>query len=261
MEKFIWMLLLLTVTGCATQRSKLVWRVKDMVLEQSSVVHLQDAKEQIVLTVPTRTIQEIMLAHIRISRTANVQSEIYIAAGDDPNAFAGPDINGRQIIGISLGMVKLIGEDRNEYAALIGHEAAHLARGHGDSSRLRTNTLDLIGTVVGAGLGMAGVPAGGLVSGLGVDVIDSAYNRDQEREADAAGIEYMIANQYDPNAAIRLHEKMLKRGSGLRLPFLSSHPSGDERIENLKALIEARIDDKKSTSSSQVASDPVAKEQ
>jgi Zn-dependent protease with chaperone function len=202
-----------------------------------------------------------MLAHIRISRTANVQSELYISDGDDPNAFAGPDINGRQIIGINLGMVKLIGDDRNEYAALIGHEAAHLARGHVDSGRLRTNTLDLIGTVVGAGLGMAGVPAAGLISGLGVDLVDSAYNRDQEREADAVGVEYMIANQYDPKAAIRLHEKMLKQGSGFRLPFLSSHPSSDERIENLKALIDAKSDETKSTLSSQLAIDPVSKDQ
>ena len=261
MKKFIWMLALWTVTGCALQQNKLVWRVKDIVLEQSAVVHLQDAKERVVLSVSTRTIQEIMLAHIRISRTAKVQSEIYLAAGDDPNAFAGPDIDGRQILGITLGMVKLIGDDRNEYAALIGHEAAHLAKGHGDSSRLRSNTLNLIGTVVGSGLGLAGVPAGGLITGLGVDLIDSAYNRDQEREADAVAVEYMVANQYDPKAAIRLHEKMLKHGSGFRLPFLSSHPSSQERIENLKAVIEAESGDKKSPSSSQAANEPVSKDQ
>jgi len=33
---------------------------------------------------------------------------------------------------------------------------------------------------------------------------------------------------------------MSKAGGGYRLPFLSSHPSGDERIQNLKALIEMK---------------------
>ena len=141
MKKFIWTILLLAVTGCAAQQSKLVWRVKDFVLSSGSEVGLVAPSGQAVLTVPTRALQEMLLAHIRISRTANVQSELYIAEGDAPNAFAGADINGRQIIGINLGMVKLIGEDRNEFAALIGHEAAHLARGHSDSSRLRSNTL------------------------------------------------------------------------------------------------------------------------
>jgi predicted Zn-dependent protease len=75
---------------------------------------------------------------------------------------------------------------------------------------------------------------------LGADLIDSAYSRDQEREADALGIEYMIANKYDPLAAIRLHEKILNQASGLRLPFLSSHPSSEERINNVKAVIEAQ---------------------
>jgi predicted Zn-dependent protease len=165
---------------------------------------------------------------------------VLLAEGEEPNAFAGPDLNGRNILGINLGMVKLIGDDVDAYAALIGHESAHLAKGHAAAGRLRANTLDLLGTFVGAGLGMAGVPAAGLIGGLGADLIDSAYSRDQEREADALGIEYMIANKYDPLAAIRLHEKILNQASGLRLPFLSSHPSSEERINNVKAVIEAQ---------------------
>jgi len=43
-------------------------------------------------------------------------------------------------------------------------------------------------------------------------------------------------------AAITLHEKFLKIDRGLRLPFLSSHPSGEERIQNLKALIDSKED-------------------
>ena len=106
--------------------------------------------------------------------------------------------------------------------------------------RQRANTLDLIGTVAGAGLGMAGVPGGGLISGFAADVIDSVYSRDQEREADALGVDYMLANQYDPQGAIRLHELLVKFSSGFRIPFLSSHPSSDERLENLRALIEPK---------------------
>ncbi len=137
-------------------------------------------------------------------------------------------------------MVKLVGNDVNQYAALIGHEAAHWAKNHGAADQSRTSTLNAIGTLVGVGLSAAGVPAAGVLSGFGVELIDSSYSRDQEREADALSVDYMIANNYDPKAAIALHEKFLKIDAGLRLPFLSSHPSSDERIQNLKALIEAK---------------------
>ena len=75
--------------------------------------------------------QDMFLAHTRISRTTNVQCDLYIAAGDVPNAFAGTDATGRNIMGIDVGMVKLVGADANVYAVLIGHEAAHLAKGMG----------------------------------------------------------------------------------------------------------------------------------
>jgi predicted Zn-dependent protease len=226
--------------GCSLGQQKLAWRVKDVVLAQTPAVSLQGRDERIVVTLLAKTLQQMMLAHIRISRSANVQAELFIVDGEEPNAFAGLQA-GQRIIGINVGMVKLIGDEADEYAALIGHEAAHWAKGHVDAGQLRTNTLNAVGTLVGAGLGMAGVPIGGLIAGLGVDLIDASYSREQEREADAQSLEYMSANGYEPRAAIKLHEKMLSAGRGFRLPFLSSHPSGDERMDNLKALIEAKV--------------------
>ena len=94
---------------------------------------------------------------------------------------------------------------------------------------------------------MAGVPGAGYISGFGADLIEASYSRDDEREADAFGVEYMTAAGFDPGATVRLHEKMLKLPSGVRIPFLSSHPSGQERIENLKKLIEAKKSELKVT--------------
>jgi predicted Zn-dependent protease len=225
--------------GCSLQRQKLAWRVKDVVLAQTAVVRLPSADERVAVTLPTKTLQQMMLAHLRIGRSAKIQTELFIVEGDDPNAFAGLQA-GQKIIGINLGMVKMIGDDVNEYAALIGHEAAHWAKGHVDSAQLRSTTLNALGTLVGGGLGMAGVPAAGVLTGLGVELIDSSYSRDQEREADAQSIDYLLANGYEPRAALRLHEKMIKAGSGFRLPFLSSHPSGEERIQNFKAQVEMK---------------------
>ena len=242
MPRFISLLLLLvgfSTVGCSAQRSPLAWRVKDLVLTQTPVVYLRSPREQVVVTLPTKTLQQMMLAHLRIGRSAKTQTELFIVVGDEPNAFAGLEA-GQRIISINLGMVRMIGDDVNEHAALIGHEAAHWAKGHVDAARLRANTLNALGTLVGGGLGMAGVPAAGAITGLGVELIEASYSRDQEREADAQSLDYLLANGYRPGAALRLQEKMIKAGGGFRLPFLSSHPSGEERIANLKALIEIK---------------------
>ena len=180
----------------------------------------------------------LFLWHARIDRAANIQTELMLVDGEEPNAFAG-FVNGRQAVAINLGMMKLIGLADDEFAALLGHEVAHWAKGHIYSGRARSSTIHALGSLVGAGLGMAGVPAGGLISGLGADIIDNSFSRDDEREADAAGIEYMVAAGCDPWAAVRLHDKMLALG-GVGITFLSSHPSGQERIENLKQLIEKK---------------------
>ncbi len=239
MKKFVLAILCLTLAGCSAQQPKLYWRVKDMVLGKGPVTDLEGPDQKILLSVPTRTMQEMMLVHLRISRSAGVPSEFYIVDGDEPNAYGGI-MQDRRVTAINLGMIKVLDGNISEYAALIGHEVAHFAKGHGAAGKTRSTTLNAVGTLVGVGLGAVGVPAAGLISGLGVDLIDSSFDRGQEREADTLSIEYMLANNYDPWAAIRLHEKFLKIDRGLRLPFLSSHPSSEERIKNLKAVIEAK---------------------
>jgi predicted Zn-dependent protease len=53
----------------------------------------------------------------------------------------------------------------------------------------------------------------------------------------------LLANGFNPQGAVRLQEKMLKLPAGLKVPFLSTHPSGEERIENLQKLVEVKKSD------------------
>jgi predicted Zn-dependent protease len=239
-------MVLLLLSGCATPQGRLVWRVREMALVQTPMIGLQGRDQAMLVTLNTRTVQRLLLAHIRITRTAGLPAELVIVEGKEPNAFAGLT-SGRRVIGINTEMVKVIGDDIDEFAALVGHEAAHWAKGHVDSGRAREGTLHAIGTLVKVGLGAAGVPAAGTITGLGVDLINASYSRDQEREADESSVVYLLSNGYDPHAAIRLHEKLLKVSGKSLLPFFSSHPSGQERIENLKALIQAKKSESGST--------------
>ena len=229
---------LLLLAGCA-HRFHSYWNVRQLVLSPDPVIDLATQENRVLLRVDKRTLQKLFLSHVHIARAANVQAELVLVDGDEPNAFAA-FISGRRAVAVNLGMVKLVGEQDDEFAALLGHEIAHWAKGHVDSGRSRSGTIQGLGTLAGVGLGLAGVPAAGVVSGFGADIIESSFSRDDEREADAWGIDYMTAAGSDPWAAVRLHEKLWASPGGVRIPFLSSHPSGQERIENLKHVIEAK---------------------
>lgn len=236
-QLYFWVSLLL-LAGC-TRPFHFYWRVRELVVSQDPVIELKIPDSNVLLTVDKLTMQELFLAHMRVTRAANIQAELVVVDGTEPNAFA-ILIGGRRAVAINLAMVKLIGVQADEFAALLGHEAAHWSKGHLESAGIRRSTIQGLGTLVGVGLGAAGVPAAGIISGLGADIIESSFSRDDEREADAWGIEYMTAAGYDPWAAVRMHEKMLALPGGINIPFLSSHPSNQERIENLKHLIEAK---------------------
>ncbi len=216
-------LLLFLLAGCAT-RSHLYWNVRELVLVPEPTIALTAPGERLILSVNKQTIQKVFLSHLRITRAAKVQADLLLVDGEDPNAFAAL-VNGRRVIAINAAMARLVGEDVDEFAALLGHETAHWATGHVDAGKTRANSIQAAGTLVGVGLGMAGVPGAGYISGFGAELIEASYSRDDEREADAFGVEYMTAAGFDPGATVRLHEKMLKLPSGVRIPFLSSHPS------------------------------------
>ena len=212
-----------------------------------SKIRLLSGHERVVATVDRLTIKKLLLAKLRIARIANVNAELYVEEGKDPNAFAGytPGVpgygpNGKPIIGITTGMLALLGDNTDAGAALLGHEIAHFTKGHHESAKKRSTTLNAIGQAAALGLAAAGIPMGGQITGFAVDLIDSAYSRDQEREADEAGMDYMIAAGYNPKASLYLHEALMKASGGALLPFLSTHPSVKERIARLEKMLQER---------------------
>jgi predicted Zn-dependent protease len=161
--------------------------------------------------------------------------EMVVFQGDEANAFALP--GGK--IGVFEGMFDYA-EDEQQLAAVVGHEIGH-NRLHHAAERLNSEVATQIGLqAMGAALqvgniGYANEIAALLGAGLQYGLI-LPYSRNQELEADAAGLEIMAAAGYDPRAAIQLWRNMERAGP--RQPgFLSTHPAPGDRITRLEQLM------------------------
>ena len=128
-----------------------------------------------------------------------------------------------------------------QLAAIIGHEVGHYLRRHGLDRFNDAQTKSALSTVLSLGLSVAG---GGAYSGLADAVIlasSFAYTRDQEREADAIGVEMCSTVGYDPEEAANvwahlIAERKARENQSFRDLIFATHPVEEEREEKLRAL-------------------------
>lgn len=187
-------------------------------------------------------IQAVYNAKEKIQRLVGISPKFVICGDKEPNAFAFQQHDGA-VVGVSLGMLKLLNGDEDMAAAVIGHEIAHHTKNH----RVRSQQNELITNIISSLIGVyveSKVQQRYRVRGVGdnIAVIGSAltlskFSRDYEREADDVGFQYMVEAGYSPEGSIRLAEAMLSNGfSGAGL-FYDSHPSWEERTSRFKSLI------------------------
>ena len=132
-----------------------------------------------------------------------------------------------------------IAQNETGLAIIMGHEVAHALANHGQQ-RMSASMLQQIGAV---GLNVA------LQNDKNIGLYNQAYgittsvggmlpfSRSHETEADQIGIYLAAIAGYDPYEASKLWERMDAQSGGQAPPeFLSTHPSNQSRIDNLKAL-------------------------
>ncbi|MPN00128.1 Beta-barrel assembly-enhancing protease [bioreactor metagenome] len=119
-----------------------------------------------------------------------------------------------------------------EVAMVMGHEMAHALREHSRARLAKTQATNL-GISLGAallGLGDMGRAA----ANLGSQLLTLKFSRSDETDADLVGLELAARAGYDPQASITLWQKMGKATGQQGLQFLSTHPSGPNRIKELE---------------------------
>ncbi|GAA4952233.1 M48 family metallopeptidase [Algibacter agarivorans] len=132
-----------------------------------------------------------------------------------------------------------IAKSETGVAAIMGHEVAHALANHGQQ-RMSAGMLQQFGAVAGniAIKDEKSRNAFNQYYGVGSQVgVMLPFSRSHETEADKIGSYLMAIAGYDPAEAAELWKRMKANGGGKAPPeILSTHPSNDSRIANLKAL-------------------------
>jgi len=154
------------------------------------------------------------------------------------NAFAVPG----GMFALNSGMITA-SSNMDEVASVMGHEIAHVTQRHYSRSQESfkgQGLLALAGIIVGAALASKadGDIGGAVMMGTQAALMDKqlSYSRNQEREADRIGMQFMYGAGYDPESMADFFETMHRSTSRLSfLPdFWLTHPLTTERMSEAR---------------------------
>ena len=168
-------------------------------------------------------------------KDADMYWELAIVNQPEVNAYVMP---GGKIV-VKSGLLSVT-HNQHQLAAVIGHEVAHVTANHANERMSRASLtnygVEVLSYIIG-GTGYydqqrrAGTyQALSTASTLGMS---NPFSRMQESEADVIGLEYMAKAGFDPRESVELWKNMSAKNETKIPEFLSTHPSGDTRIESL----------------------------
>jgi len=127
-------------------------------------------------------------------------------------------------------------QNEDELAALMGHETGHVNARH--AAERAGKSMLVQGGLVLASIAVADKeqyqPIVNLVGQIGGSALLAKYSRDNEREADALGMEYMARAGYNPDGMVGLMDVLRSQSKskpGLLETMFASHPMSDERYQ------------------------------
>lgn len=163
------------------------------------------------------------------------QWEFNLVNNNEANAWCMP--GGK--VAVYTGIMPLA-QNEAGLATVLGHEIAHAVARHSSerasdeiAAQLGTETL---GALMGSNPSVASQVFQTAV-GIGAQGALLKFSRTQESEADHMGLIFMALAGYNPNEALNFWTRMSAQGGANPPEILSTHPSDQTRINNLKKWI------------------------
>lgn len=152
-----------------------------------------------------------------------IQFRFTAVASSTANAYALPG----GFVFITQALLKLTGHDGDTAAFFLGHEIAHITKGHARDRLTASTLLHAVSTRLSG--------AGELMRQL----LDKGYSRALEQEADREAVRLAKAAGFDARASIKALDQLSSIASdhsGLA-EYFSTHPSFKERIRDLESVV------------------------
>jgi beta-barrel assembly-enhancing protease len=155
-----------------------------------------------------------------------------VAQTGSPTALALPG----GFIFVDVALLDLCARQPDELAFVVGHEMAHVVCGHCIERLVARVGIDVVGSLLGRGA------LGPWMRQTGTKLLQTAYSRDNELEADELGARLAEAAGYDPAGAIHLLERFGRNRNALHPlnDYFTSHPPEHERIASLRRALERK---------------------
>lgn len=173
------------------------------------------------------------------SHRKDMPYDFHVVNANYVNAYAFPGGS----IAVTRGILVNL-DNEAELAALLGHELGHVNARH-TAARMSKGTL-LNVALAGTNMVLGDSSLSGIADQLGQlggAALLAHYSRDDERQADALGMEYMVKGLYTPNGMVGLMELLLSLSkhnpSTIEMMF-STHPMSQERYNTTSQLAESR---------------------
>lgn len=207
-------------------------------LSKNTVVSENDERTQMVKRVGAKisdAVRRFMIQKKLQKRIAGYKWEFNLVDDKIVNAWCMP--GGKVVVYTGLLPVAV---DETGLAVVMGHEIAHAIARHGNERMSQQLVVQLGG--IGLAVALSEKPqqtqdvfnlSYGVASTLGV----LKYSRTHESEADKMGLVFMAMAGYNPEEAIGFWERMAKSGGGKAPEILSTHPSDETRIKDIKAFL------------------------
>ena len=207
-------------------------------ISKNQLVPVSDSRTQMVKNIGNKLTQAVnsFLKEIgQTKRTTGYNWEYNLVEDKTINAWCMP---GGKVV-VYSGILPLT-KDEAGLAVVIGHEVAHAVARHGNERMSEQLAIQLGG--IGLSVALSNKPQETrniflACYGVGGTLGSLAYSRQHEYEADKMGLIFMAKAGYNPEKAVEFWERMAAQSKSNTPNFLSTHPSDEKRIKELKEFL------------------------
>lgn len=181
-------------------------------------------------------VEKYFTEHGMSDRLNNFEWEFNLVEEDTPNAWCMP---GGKVV-VYTGILPIT-ENETGLAVVMGHEIAHAVARHGNERMSQQLTVQGLGTALAIAIDEKPEQTKNLFMaayGLGSQLAYVLpYSRTHETEADQMGLIFIAMAGYNPQEAVDFWQRMSELGGEKPPEFLSTHPTDETRINNLKKFM------------------------